>query len=274
MNDTQRYYAGLDMGSVSIKAVLVSDHRLIASEIVASGGKYRDAARKVMDGVLAKTGIDEDRLAGMIITGLGAESVPFDVPQVSDISCQAMGIHCLFPSARTVIDIGGQFTKAARITPRGRIADFLMSEKCATGSGRFLQVIARILQVKLKDIGPLSLTSEHPVEFSTNCAVFAESETVSRVAEGAKAADILAGVHRAMASKVAMLAKRVKMEPDVILTGGGGEDAGLALAISDALGIKILVPDQPRLTAAFGAACFAEEGVVQQTLRGRSSVGP
>jgi activator of 2-hydroxyglutaryl-CoA dehydratase len=103
------------------------------------------------------------------------------------------------------------------------------------------------------------LTSEHPVEFSTSCAVFAESETISRVAEGAKAADILAGVHRAMASKVVMLAKRIKMEPDVILTGGGGEDAGLALAISDALGIKILVPDQPRLTAAFGAACIAEE---------------
>jgi predicted CoA-substrate-specific enzyme activase len=171
-----------------------------------------------------------------------------------------MGCHCLFPSARTVIDIGGQFTKAAKITPQGRIADFLMSEKCATGSGRFLQIIARILHVNLEDIGPLSLKSRTPVEFSTNCAVFAESETVSRIAEGARAEDILAGVHRAMASKVAMLVKRLKMEHDVVLTGGGGEDAGLVLAISDALGVKVLVPEQPRLTAAFGAACLAEEG--------------
>ena len=259
MSGTHRYYAGLDMGSASIKAAVVSGHRLIASEIVASGGKYSDTARKIMGGVLAKAGISEDRLDGMIITGLGAESAPFDAPQVSDISCHAMGCHVLFPSARTVIDIGGQFTKVARITPQGRIADFLMSEKCATGSGRFLQVIARILQVKLEDIGPLSMTSKHPVEFSTNCAVFAESETVSRIAEGAKAADILAGVHHAMAAKVAMLLKRVKMEPDVVLTGGGGEDEGLALAIGDALSLKILVPEEPRLTAAFGAACLAGE---------------
>lgn len=273
MSDIQTYYAGLDMGSVSIKAAVVSDHRVIASTIASSGGIYRDTARKVMDDVLREAGISEDQLMGMVITGLGAESAPFDAPQISDISCQAMGCHCLFPSARTVIDIGGQFTKAARITPQGRIADFLMSEKCATGSGRFLQIIARILQVKLGDIGPLSLTAEHPVEFSTNCAVFAESETISRVAEGAKAADILAGVHRAMAAKVAMLVKRVKMEPDVVLTGGGGEDAGLALAVGDVLGLKMLVPNKPRLTAAYGAACLAEEGIIRQPLR-RNTVQP
>ena len=204
-------------------------------------------------------GISMEQLSGLVVTGLGAESAPFAARQISDISCQAKGCHCLFPTARTIIDIGGQFTKAAKITPQGRIADFLMSEKCATGSGRFLQVIARILHVSLDDIGPLSLQSENPVEFSTNCAVFAESETISRIAEGAKAADILAGVHRAMAAKVSMLVKRLKLEPDVVLTGGGGEDAGLVKAIGDALKIKILVPDQPRLTAAFGAACLAEE---------------
>jgi hypothetical protein len=150
-----------------------------------------------------------------VVTGLGNESPPFPARLISDISCQAMGCHRLFPQARTVIDIGVQFTKVVKITPQGKIADFLMSEKCATGSGRFLQVIARILQVRLEDIGPLSLQSQKPVEFSTNCAVFAESETISRIAEGTRAEDILAGVHRAMAAKVAMLVKRVKMEPDV-----------------------------------------------------------
>lgn len=260
MNHSGKYYAGVDMGSVSIKAVLVdAGQRVLASELLASGGNYQDVAQTVLDSVLRQAGLTPDRLDGMIVTGLGAERAPFKARQVSDISCQAMGCFRLFASARTIIDIGGQFTKTARMTPQGRVADFLMSEKCATGSGRFLQVIARILQVNLEDIGPLSLQSKHPAEFSTNCAVFAESETVSRIAEGARPEDILAGVHRAMASKVAMLVKRVKLEPDVVLTGGGGADAGLVEAIGSALGLSILVPDQPRLSAAFGAACLAAE---------------
>ncbi len=259
MSNSNKFFAGLDMGSVSIKAALISEKQLVATSLIASGGNYKNGAKKVLNDVLTHAGISLEQLSGMVVTGLGAESSPFTARQVSDISCQAKGCHCLFPSARMVIDIGGQFTKAARITPEGRIADFLMSEKCATGSGRFLQVISRILHVPLDEIGPLSLQSENPVEFSTNCAVFAESETISRIAEGADPADILAGVHRAMASKVSMLVKRLKLTPDVVLTGGGGEDAGLVQAIGDALGTKIWVPDHPRLTAAFGAACLAEE---------------
>lgn len=260
MNDSGKAYAGIDMGSVSIKAVLVdSQQKVVASALLASGGNYQDAAQRVLAGALSRAGLTADRIAGMVLTGLGAERAPFDGRQVSDISCQAMGCYRLFPTARTVIDIGGQFTKALRITPQGRVADFLMSEKCATGSGRFLQVIARILQVNLEEIGPLSLESRNPVEFSTNCAVFAESETVSRIAEGARPGDILAGVHRAMASKVAMLVKRVKMEQDIVLTGGGGADVGLVEAIGSVLGISILVPAEPRLSAAFGAACLAAE---------------
>jgi len=255
----QKYYAGLDMGSVSIKAVLVSDRRMIASSLIASGGNYKNGATKVMDDILSRAGISFAELSGLVITGLGAESAPFSGRQVSDISCHARGCFELFPTARTLIDIGGQFTKAAKITPQGRIGDFLMSEKCATGSGRFLQVISRILHVPLDEIGPLSLQSEKPVEFSTNCAVFAESETISRIAEGAKPADILAGVHRAMAAKVSMLVKRLKLTPDVVLSGGGGEDEGLVQAIALALKTNILVPDHPRLTAAFGAACLAQE---------------
>jgi predicted CoA-substrate-specific enzyme activase len=258
MKDYIKYYAGVDIGSVSIKAALVSNRRLIAAELVASGASYKDAAQKVLYSVLVQAGLDAESLSGVVVTGLGSESAPFPARQISDISCQAMGCHYLFPSARTVINIGGQFTKVAKITPQGRVVDFLMSEKCVAGSGRFLQVIARILHVTLENIGPLSLQSREPVEFSTNCAVFAESETISRIAEGARAEDILAGVHRAMAIKVAMLVKGVKMEPDVVLMGGGGEDAGLVLAIGEALGTRILVPEQPRVSTAYGAACLAE----------------
>ncbi|MRR16868.1 MAG: 2-hydroxyglutaryl-CoA dehydratase [Deltaproteobacteria bacterium] len=273
MNDSIKYYAGLDIGSVSIAAVLTAGGKIVASDLVASGGNYKEAARKVLESVVSCAGISGDGLSGLVVTGVGAESAPFAGLTVSDISCQAMGCHCLFPSARTVVDIGGQFTKAARITAEGRVADFLISEKCATGSGRFLQVIARILHIPLEHIGPLSLKSAAPVEFSTNCAVFAESETISRLAEGARAEDILAGVHRAMASKVAMLAKRVKMEPDVVLTGGTGEDAGLVQAINAALGISVLVPEGPRFTAAFGAACLAEMREFDQKPAVRETAG-
>jgi predicted CoA-substrate-specific enzyme activase len=259
MKDRKKYYAGLDMGSVSIKAVIIEEHRVAASSLLPAGGHYKKGAEKVMQTALAAAGISAHHLRGLVVTGLGAGSSPFPGKQVSDISCHARGCSFLFPWARTIIDIGGQFTKAAKVSPQGRIVDFLMSEKCATGSGRFLQVISRILQVPLDEIGPLSLQSETPVEFSTNCAVFAESETISRIAEGAKPADILAGVHKAMAAKVAMLVKRLRLEPEVVLTGGGGEDKGLVQAVSRALKLDIRVPETPRLTAAYGAALLAAE---------------
>ncbi len=258
-NSKLNFYAGIDIGSVSIKAVIISGGRVLASALLPSGGDYRENVRKTLRQALSEIGIGREGLSGITVTGVGSDSIPFDAKRVSEISCQARGCFHLFPSARTVIDIGGQFTKAARLTPQGRVADFLISEKCATGSGRFLQVIARILQIRLEDVGPLSLQSQEPVEFSTNCAVFAESETVSRIAEGARKEDILAGVHRAMASKVAMLAKRIKLEPDVVLTGGGAEDSGLVRSVGQALGTSILVPESPRLTAALGAALLAEE---------------
>jgi predicted CoA-substrate-specific enzyme activase len=259
MSNDRKYYVGVDIGSAFIKAVLVSGKQLIAYEILSSGGHYKETARKVLDQVLSNGHVRFDALSGIVVTGVGAESAPFQARQFSDISCQAAGCRSLFPSARIVIDIGGQFTRAIKLTPQGRVADFLMSEKCATGSGRFLQVIARILRINVEDIGPLSLKSQRPVEFSTNCAVFAESETISRIAEGARTEDILAGVHRALAAKAAMLVKGLKMEQDVVLTGGGGEDVGLVSAVSEALGVDVQVPEQPRLTAALGAAILAKE---------------
>ena len=254
-----KIYAGIDIGSVSIKVVLVAQKEIIASGLISSGGNYKEAAKGLLEQVLSDAGTSTGSLSGMVATGVGADSAPFAERQVSDISCHAKGCYSIFPSARTIIDIGGQFTKVARITPQGRLIDFLISEKCATGSGRFLQIIARILHVRVEDIGLLSLQSQSPVEFSTNCAVFAESETISRIAEGASKADILAGVHRAMASKAAMLVQRLTLEPDVVLTGGGGGDAGLIEALSRVLNNKVLVPEQPRLTAAIGAAYLAEE---------------
>lgn len=259
MSGERTCFAGVDIGSAFIKAVLINRQIIVASAMRPSGGNFKETAGGVLEAALSRAGLTRERLAGIGITGVGAESAPFPARSVSDISCQARGCRFLFPTARTVIDIGGQFTKAFRLTPQGRVADFLISEKCAAGSGRFLQVMARILQIEWEAIGPLSLKSKTPVEFSTNCAVFAESETISRLAEGARPEDLLAGVHRAMAAKAVLLAKRVKMEPELVLTGGGAEDAGLVRAVSEALGLGVRVPENPRLTAALGAACLVEE---------------
>ncbi|MBN1380964.1 MAG: 2-hydroxyglutaryl-CoA dehydratase [Deltaproteobacteria bacterium] len=259
MSMSDKYFAGLDMGSAFTKAVVTCNKKMMASAVSPSGGNYLNAARRVLDESLSQAGIGFENLAGIVATGLGAGNCAFEARKVSDLSCQAMGCFCLFPSARTIIDIGGQFTKAARINPEGRLLDFLISEKCATGSGRFLQIIARILQINIEDIGPLSLKSQTPVEFSTNCAVFAESEAISRIAEGAAKEDILAGVHRAMASKVSMLVKRLKMEPDIVMSGGSSQDAGLVATVAQAVGMEILVPEKPMITAALGAACLAED---------------
>src|SRR5208283_4140465 len=154
---------------------------------------------------------------------------------------------------RTVIDIGAQFSKAIRVDGAGRITNFVLNEKCAGGSGRFLQVIARILHMTLEEISEVSLMSKSPVEFTTGCAVFAESEAVSRIAEGALPADILAGVHKAIASKIANLVTRVGLVPECAVTGGGAKDRGLVRTLEAELGSEIVVPEEPQITAALGA---------------------
>jgi len=162
-------------------------------------------------------------------------------------------------TARTAIDIGGQFTRVLKLDNRGRATAFLLSEKCAAGSGRFLQVIARVLQIDLKDIGELSLKSRNRVDFNTGCAVFAESEAVSRIAEGAAKEDILAGLHRALAAKVQTMVERIGIEPDCALVGGGAKDIGLVKSIEESLDCSLLVPEEPQIVAAVGAASMAGE---------------
>lgn len=252
-------FVGVDIGSVFTKAVLIENRKPFVFEVVTSGGNYKEAAGKAMSQVLSRAGISLENVTGIVTTGLGATSAPFPSRQVSDISCQAKGVNYLLPGVRTVIDIGGQSSKVIKINSEGNAVDFVISEKCAAGSGRFLQIISRILGVKIDDIGPLSLKSRQAVEFSTGCAVFAESETISHIAEGALKEDILAGVHKAIAAKVVGLVNRIGLEMECGLTGGGAEDIGLVEKIGEALGIKVLVPEQPRITAALGAACIATE---------------
>ena len=252
------YILGIDIGSGYSKAVVCKDNILRSYAVLPSGGDYREAVKAVTDEALKRAGISSGDVSRKIATGYGAAMVDFSDQTTTDISCHAAGVHYLFPTVRTVIDIGAQFSKAIGVNDEGKVTNFVMNEKCAGGSGKFLQVAARILHIKVEEIGALSLTATKPVEFTTGCAVFAESEAVSRVAEGALAGDILAGIHKAMASKIVNLVVRLGLTPDCAVTGGGAKDIGLVRTIEAELGVAVKVPDEPQITAALGAALLAQ----------------
>ena len=254
------WFMGIDIGSGTSKGVITKDGKLEAYHLVPTGVDYRVAARKVRDELLARAGLQPEDVAFTVTTGHGANLIPFSDQQVSDIRCCAKGINTVFPSARTIIDVQGQSSQVMRINEKGQVINFVVSEMCASGSGRFLEVIANVLQLDLKDIGPLSLESKNPVTFTTGCAVFGESEAITRVAEGVSKEDILAGVHRALAGKLSALVDRVGLEEDCAISGGGGLNIGLVTMVEQKLGVKLLVPPQPQLVTALGAAIMAAEG--------------
>ena len=253
------WFMGIDIGSGTSKGVITEDGKPEAYHLLPSGFDYGAVARKLREALLAKTGILPEDIAYTIATGNGAGSVPFSNQQVADIICCSRGINSVFPSARTVIDIGEQSSQVIRLGEKGQVTNFAVSEKCAAGSGRFLQVIANVLRIDLKDVGPISLKSKNPVAFTTGCAVFGESEAISRVCEGFSKEDILAGVHRALANKISTLIDRIGLEKDCAISGGGGLDVGLIKSLQDKLGVQLLVPPQPQIITALGAAIMAEE---------------
>jgi predicted CoA-substrate-specific enzyme activase len=255
------FVLGIDVGSGYSKAVVCEDRVLRAYGVMPSGGDYRGTGRRIAEIALEKAGLSQNDISCTVAAGYGATMVDFADRTVTDISCHATGLYHLYPSVRTVIDIGAQFSRAIRLDDSGRLANFILNEKCAGGSGKFLQVIARILHMKVEEIGDLSLTAGSPVEFTTGCAVFAESEAVSRIAEGALPADILAGIHKAMASKIINLVTRVGLRPDCAVTGGGAKDTGLVKAVEAELATPLLVAEEPQITAALGAALIAADQV-------------
>lgn len=251
------WFLGIDIGSGYSKVVVCENAEARSFVILPSGGNYQTTGRRLAEIALRQVGISFEDISGAVATGYGSAAVDFVDHRVTDIVCHAAGIHHLFPTVRTVIDVGAQFSKASRINDDGRVIYFVMNEKCAGGSGKFLQVIARILQRSVEDIATVSVKPSKAVEFTTGCAVFAESEAVSRISEGASPDEILAGVHKAMASKIANLTTRVGLVPDCALTGGGAIHRGLVEAVQRELAFPIRVPVEPQITAALGAALLA-----------------
>jgi predicted CoA-substrate-specific enzyme activase len=252
-------FMGIDIGSDTSKGVIAENGTILHSHVLKSGINYREVAGRLKDELLSKAGLVRDDIAGTVITGHGGDDLPFSGSHAADIRCCARGINSLFPEVRTIIDVQAQFTQIIKITEHGQIVNFVTSEKCAAGSGSFLDIVANVLQISLDEVGPLSLKSENPVSFTTGCAVFGESEAISRVAEGIPKEDILAGIHQALAEKVTSLVERVGLEERCSISGGGALNTGLIRKIEDKLGVSLQVPPQPLIVNAFGAAILAAE---------------
>jgi len=252
---------GVDIGSITAKAVILSHNDIISWVIIPSGGNTGAVANDVIKRVLSKAGLTNKDISFTIATGYGASNVISADQLTSDISCHGRGISYLFPSVRTVVDIGGQFSRAFKIDGEGHLLSFVLSEKCAAGSGRLLQVIARVLQVDVQELGELSLKSKNKVNFTTGCAVFNESEAISRIAEGTLKEDIAAGVQQALAGKIQSLVERLGIEPDYALVGGGAKNIGLVKSIKNLLIEKLLVPEEPQIVAALGATLIAKDKI-------------
>lgn len=255
-------FLGLDIGSYYSKAVILKESSLLAFAIIHTGGNYHLAAEKVKEEALKGLNFGKEEIASTIVSGVGAPATAYAQREAAEILALGQGIHHYFTSVRTVIDVGGQASKVVKLDESGRPMDFALSEKCATGSGKFLQVIAKVLQIKLEELGPLSLQSSKKVQFTTGCAVFAESEAISRIADGASREDIIAGVHDSIAIKIQGLINKLGWEKDCAMVGGGALDRGLVKSIEDKMGIKLLVPDNPQIVQALGAALLAREKVI------------
>ena len=252
------YYAGIDVGSTMTKAVILNQG-IIASFIGPTGPEQRRLANKVMEEALKKAALSFQAITYIVSTGYGRINVPFADKQFTEITCHAKGIASLFPKAKTIIDIGGQDVKGIKIDVTGKTIDFVMNDKCAAGTGRFIEVIADTLGVPLDKVGDLSLQSKNPAKISNICTIWAQQEVAASLAEGVPITDLLAGVHRSLADRISRMVNRLKVEEAVIVTGGGGKNKGLLKALSEQLGREILVPEEPLITGALGAALLGKE---------------
>lgn len=251
---------GIDIGSASSKVALLHDGARVIGSGVVQAGTGSSGPQKALEMALEEAGIALADVDAVVATGYGRMKNQWTNKQVSEISCHAKGIHRLLPQARTIIDIGGQDAKAIRIRADGVIEQFFMNDKCAAGTGRFLEVMARVLEVPLEDMGKWHELAGVPASISSTCTVFAESEVISQLASGTEKADIIAGVHKSIASKAISLAWRAGVQEAVVMSGGVAQNSGVVKEISHALGAPVLVAPNPQIVGALGAAYFAAEG--------------
>ena len=255
--------AGCDVGSLTSKTVIMNNLRILGSAIIKSKPRPEESAEAAMQGALAAAGIHMHDIAYCIGTGYGREKISFVQDVKSEVSCHGKGALWLLPSARTVIDIGGQDCKTMKVDREGRVIRFAANDKCASGTGRFLEVMAGVLSVSIEELGKLSARSNSPVTLASTCTVWAQADVIKFINSGVPIADIGAGINGAMAKRVAILANTVKPEEDVFMTGGVAKNIGVVATLEKLLGRKIKKTRKadPQIAGAIGAALFSMERI-------------
>lgn len=259
------YVMGVDSGSTSTNAVILDENRnMKAFAVVRTGAKSGESANKILKEILDKAGLKKEDIAWIVSTGYGRVSIPFADETVTEISCHGRGAHYFNPSIRTILDIGGQDSKGIKLNEQGEVTDFVMNDKCAAGTGRFLEMIARTLEVEIGELGPIALESTEEIEITSMCSVFAESEVISLIANNKEKADIANGICRAIANKSYSLLKRVGMEPNFMMTGGVAKNPGVIRAVEEKIGAKLYICPEPEIVGATGAALYALDRVKEK----------
>lgn len=255
-----RFAAGVDVGSTQTKAVIMEESTgIVARAIVDTGANVRKAAENAFHAACKSAEIQPHDVGYVVGTGYGRYNITFGNAQMTEISCHARGAHFAYPNTKTVIDMGGQDSKAISVGPSGEVLDFVMNDKCAAGTGRFLSNAADVLGITLDEVGPMSMKATRPVKITTVCTVFVESDILSYLAQGKKGEDILGGVHLAIAKRTVSLARRVAIEPAITMTGGVSRNNGMVSSLEAVLGQTLQVGPDAHYTGAIGAAIFALE---------------
>ncbi|HIQ75285.1 MAG TPA: 2-hydroxyacyl-CoA dehydratase [Candidatus Cottocaccamicrobium excrementipullorum] len=255
------YVMGIDSGSTSTNAVIMDqDRKIKAFAVVRTGAKSGESAQKVLDLVLEQANLKREDISRIVSTGYGRVSISFADENVTEISCHGKGAHYFNPKVRTILDIGGQDSKAIHLNEKGEVTDFVMNDKCAAGTGRFLEMIARSLEIDIDELGPAALKSTEEIEITSMCSVFAESEVISLIAQNKEKTDIANGVCRSIANKSYSLMKRVGLEPEFMMTGGVAKNPGVVRAVEDKIGSRLYICPEPEIVGAAGAAIYALEG--------------
>jgi predicted CoA-substrate-specific enzyme activase len=254
------YFAGVDSGSTTTNAVILDGNQAIVSFCtLLTGVQVAESAQLALEGALSGARLRRDQIRRTVTTGYGRACIAFRERDVTEITCHAKGAHFLNPAVRTVIDVGGQDSKVIRLDERGGVRSFVMNDKCAAGTGRFIEMMAQSLGLSLQEMGMRGLASREEITISSMCSVFAQSEVVSLLATGRRVEDIVRGLNRSVAAKVTALAGRSGLERECMMTGGVARNPGVVAAIEERLGGKVILPDEPELCGALGAALIALE---------------
>jgi len=253
-------FAGIDIGSLVTKVVVLRDGKILSYSIVSSRTNPKKAGEQALDEAILRANCKRTDIKGIVATGYGRNSFSFANKTVTELTCHAVGAYYLSPDVRTVMDIGGQDSKVIRLDKGGKMSDFVMNDKCAAGTGRFLEVMAVALEIGLDSMGEFSLRSDKPCSLSSTCTVFAETEVVSLIASGAKKEDIIAGLHKSIARRVGAMAKSIGLEKEVAFTGGVAKNIGVRKSLEKFLGIRfVCLKEDPQIIGALGAALIAKE---------------